>query len=517
MPNKILANRHGYLLLILFTLLGLTCSKSKTPDPVPPPEPTTTTVTYTENTDDFANPERGFYRFTETRASAYAPLVQTQLEQWRGLLTANGGNYQVYSTLIYRNFIMDLFKTSSLSPTFLDAVKNDFDIARAAGVKLIPRFVYTITPTAGSCPEAFNCAPYGDASKSIVLGHIAQLKPLLTDAADVIAVIQFGFIGTWGENYYTDYFGDASSNGQGKLLDNNWIDRNEVLTALLDAVPTDRMIQVRFPQMKQRFVYGVNAPVTSAAMTDGEAFTGTNKSRIGYHNDCLLASADDYGTYEDYGNSTTGRQSANTVLRAFKKADSKYVAVGGETCDDAYSPQNDCEPAGMAETEMAGLHYSYLNCAYNNAVNNDWQSGGCMINIRRRLGYRFVLKEMTHPKEVTAGSNMAVSITVDNNGYASPFNERPAMLILKNKSNGQEYKYTLNTDVRKWYSGSNKVDLPIATGSSISAGIYDMYLYFPDKYASIAAKPEYAIPLANANAWDAVTGYNNLLSTITIK
>ena len=252
-------------------------------------------------------------------------------------------------------------------------------------------------------------------------------------------------------------------------------------------------------------------------MTESDAFNSTDKARIGYHNDCFLASADDYGTYEDYGNSSSPRQSANTVLRAFKKADSKFVAVGGETCDDAYSPQNDCEPAGLAETQMADYHYSYLNCSYNNAVNNDWQTSGCMLNIRKKLGYRFVLKELIYPKEIKTGSSMAFSLTVSNIGYASPFNERPVKLVLKNRTSGQETISTLNLDVRKWFTGSQKIDLSVPIEASLTAGIYDMYLYMPDKYASIASKPEYAIRLANANVWEAATGYNKLQASVEVK
>lgn len=505
-----------FVLLIGATFIWFACSKSKG-NAAPPPDNGTATITYTESVEDFANPERGFYRYSEGRASAYVPLVQSQLQQWRGLTTATGGNYQVYSTLVFRYFIMDIFKSSALSATFLQAVKNDFDIARAAGVKLIPRFVYTTSTTAGACPESFNCPPYGDAPKNIVLQHLAQLKPILAASADVIAVVQMGLIGTWGENYYTDYFGDGSQNGQGKLLDNNWQDRIDVITALLDAVPADRMIQVRTPQTKQRFVYGINATTGSAALTEAEAFNGSNKARIGFHNDCFLAGADDYGTYDDYGNSSTPRQSANTVLRAYKKADSKYVAVGGETCDDAYSPQNDCEPAGLAETEMANYHYSYLNCSYNNAVNNDWQTNGCMLNIRKKLGYRFVMKEFVYPKEISAGSSIAISLTVNNIGYASPFNERPVKLILKNTANGQEIAYTLNTDIRKWFPGTKKIDLTVSTDASLPAGTYEMYLLIPDKYASIAARPEYAIRLANTGVWNEATGYNSLQATIKVK
>lgn len=514
--------RKNTIFQLLLTLgfigaLLLGCKKRKSSD-APPPDNGTATVTYTESTEDFPNPERGFYRYTEGRASAYVPLQQTQLQAWRDLRTADGGgNYQIYTTLVFRYFIMDIFKSTPLSASFLTAVKNDFDIARAAGVKLIPRFVYTTTVTSGSCNEGFICPPYGDAPKNIVLQHLTQLKPVLTASADVIAVVQMGLIGTWGENYYTDYFGDASGNGQSKLLDNNWTDRNEVIRAILDAVPADRMIQVRYPQIKQRFLGGLSTPVTALPMTEAEAFNTTDKARIGYHNDCFLAGTDDYGTYEDYGNSSSPRQSANTVLRNYKKADSKFVAVGGETCDDAYSPQNDCEPAGMAETEMAAYHYSYLNCGYNNTVNNDWQTNGCMLNIRKKLGYRFVLKELVYPKEVARGSSMNISLTVNNIGYASPFNERPVNLILKNTQNGREFIYALDTDIRKWFSGTRKIDLTIPTGSLLPAGTYNMYLHMPDKYTTLAGRPEYAIRLANVNLWDAATGYNKLQAVIIVK
>src|SRR5690606_4086192 len=258
----------------------------------------------------------------------------------------------------------------------------DFEIARKAGIKLIPRFNYTNKSTAGTCPEGFICPPYGDAPKEIILNHIAQLKEIFHENADVIACLQMGFIGVWGEQYYTDYFGDASGNGkQVKLLDQNWKDRIEVLKALLDAVPKEIMIQVRYPQIKQRAIYGINALTNVAALTLDEAFSESDKARIGFHNDCLLASPDDYGTYEDYGNSSSERQMDIAVLKKYNQDDAAFVVVGGETCTDNYSPENDCEPAGLAQAELASLHYSFLNCAYNNELNNDWQSGGCMDNI----------------------------------------------------------------------------------------------------------------------------------------
>jgi hypothetical protein len=510
-----------YSLLVLLLAGGcfctvLSCDKLEKPTlyiPIP-----SDTVRYTASDSDFANPERGFYRATETHANNYTPLDVAQLKAWRTLQQADGGGvYKLYSTLVFRSFVLDGLTGSALPADLLDKIKADLKAARDAGVKLIPRWSYTTSTHAGNCPGASICPPYGDAPKDIVLQHIAQLKPILQDNADVIACMQMGFVGIWGENYYSDYFGDPSSNGQSKLLDDNWRDKIEVLKALLDALPANRMVQVRTPQMKQRYVYGVDAPVASAALTDAEAFSGEDKARIGLHNDCFLAGVGDYGTYDDYGNSSTPSGSAVAVLEAYAQADNKYTAVGGETCDDTYSPQNDCETAGMAQTVMKGLHYSFLNCAYNNDVNNDWVDGGCMENIKKNLGYRFVLTSGLFPGQpVKAGMQFKFTLNLRNEGYASPYNERPAKLILRAQNGGKEYVFPLSADVRKWYSGVLTVNETVSTDAGMQKGKYDLLLYLPDVATSLAGRTEYAIRLANKDVWEASTGYNKLLATVTI-
>lgn len=168
---------------------------------------------------------------------------------------------------MYRYYLLDAFtNTDVIAATYLSDLQTDFNIARQAGVKMIIRFAYTITPDT-NCGAAA-CPPYGDVPKSRVLAHIAQLKPYLQNNADVLSVVQAGFIGVWGENYYTDHFGDPSPNGDGRILDSNWVKRNEVLSAVLDAVPVERMVQVRYPQLKQRYIYGIDAPPGSAPLED---------------------------------------------------------------------------------------------------------------------------------------------------------------------------------------------------------------------------------------------------------
>jgi hypothetical protein len=478
-------------------------------------------ATYTESNEDFPNPERGFYRYSEVHSGNYTVLSSAELKGYRSLQSIQNAKYQVMSTLLFRYYILDDVVNQPIKASFLDNLKKDFEAARAAGMKLIPRFVYTATAKPGSCAEGFICPVYGDAPKAIVLQHIAQLKTVLHDNADVIACVQLGFIGVWGEQYYSDFFGDASNNGKqgNKLTDANWRDRLEVIKALLDAVPADRMIQLRYPQIKQRYVYGLNALITSAPLTESGAFNETDISRLGYHNDCFLASSNDFGTYEDYGNSSTPRTSDGSVLNTLKdyfKADSKFVVVGGETCSDDYSPTNDCEPSGKAQAEFASLHYSFINAHYNTDVTNDWQDGGCMDNIKRNLGYRFIMQNAVLPDNVVRGTNLEIILNLKNKGYASPYNKRTLKLLLRNKATGEVKSFDLTADVRKWYSGDIKVTESVAIPSDLAAGDYEMLLNLPDAYASIAARPEYSIRLANNDTWEASTGYNKLNHTIKV-
>ena len=185
-----------YLLFIAFIIsfiVFLQCSKVGNPVTYSPPA--TDTVFYAESEEDFPNPERGFYRATETYANNYQPLDVDEMKAWRTLQQADDGNYKVYSTLIFRNIVLSGYTDKDLSQDILDNIDNDFNAAREAGVKLIVRFCYTVTAKSGACPEGFICPEYGDALKNIVLQHIAQLKPLLQDNADVIACMQMGFIG----------------------------------------------------------------------------------------------------------------------------------------------------------------------------------------------------------------------------------------------------------------------------------------------------------------------------------
>ncbi len=476
------------------------------------------TITYSESSADFFNPERGFYRYSETKASSYTPLNQAELISRKSLHEVHASpQMSIYSSLVFRYFVLDDFIDASISQDFLDLMEADFNIVRAAGVKIIPRFAYTIEANQGTCGN-FICPPYGDASKARVLEHISDLGEVLRNNADVIATIQMGFIGTWGEQYYTDFFGDASMSPF-KLVDTNWEDRNEVLGSVLDNFPEERMIQVRYPQLKQRYVYGVNALTSSAALTSTEAYSGSEKSRIAFHNDCYLASDTDFGTYNDYGNSATSSLADTAALKPYLAAETRYVMMGGETCA-ANNPDDDC--GQRADNEMRRMHFTYLNAEFNYPdVNSGWVDGGCMEDIKKNLGYRLHMEESTI-NYMESSRTLDFSFKIKNLGYSSPQNKRGLQLVMKNNSTSEEFLVGIPADPRTWdyESGTITVASSFSIPVYVPEGDYAFYLFLPDGFSSLYGNPDYAIRLATigdaTDVWDSATGYNKTGHSITL-
>jgi len=496
-------------------------------------------VTYSESDDDFMNPDRGFYYPYDSEGwvapnDAYNALDQDLLDQrrtgtpfqpdaqWDSQGTIDAA-YSVNNSVILRHWVLDDFKTNpndtatikSISPAFISKIRNDLDVARNAGVRVIVRFSYILQPNSGNCAHGI-CPPYGDSNESTIIRHIENLEETLKDYEDVIMLVQQGFIGIWGEQYYSDYFGDASGQTNGQpayLTGKNWSARFRVLKKLLDAVPDSRMVQVRYPQMRQLFLQRHSEYA----------------NRIGFQNDCFLSSADDVGTYSDYNSNPT---LTKEELREYADNTGDFVAVGGETCggsqsDAASYAENDCIVNGGAVKEMEQMNYSFLNSAYSYVVNNDWADGGCIYEVKTRLGYRFVLNNGQFQDAAQKGDVVNFSLNLENKGFAAPFNERKLFMLLKNNSTNNYLApievYGDKADVRTWRSGSHNLSLRFTMPTNISVGDYSMYLHIADlskqnqSIESVRNNPAYCIRLANTNMWDANTGYNNLNHTISIQ
>lgn len=455
-------------------------------------QPTTTTVTYNADDGIVANPARGFYHFAETHfrdaaGTGWVPLDELTMRSWRG-----EGITQVF-WIVYLDRFGGADGRWNLSSGLLNRLNTDFATARRAGVSVILRFAYAKPPDGVWPPPT----PYGDAPVARTVHHIQQLSPVLRQNADVIATVQKGFIGLWGEGYYTDYFSDP--NDPSVVTDADWAKRARVLHALLDALPKSVAVEVRTPYMKQR-IFDVPTG-TVGALTEDQAFSGSDLSRVGHHNDCFLASADDFGTF---------LSDPISLDEDYLGAEGRFVPVGGETC--TVNPPKSEWPS--ARSLMERFHFSYLNADYNQDVLDSWGDSG-YAETRNRLGYRFTLVSGTFSTRARAGDHVDIALDVRNDGFATPYQQRPVQLVLTNGH--RTYRLPIPTDPRRWTAGTTtRISAEVPLPQRIAVGRYQLALAFPSPWASIAADANYAIRTANVGTWNAMHGWNNLGATVRV-
>lgn len=426
---------------------------------------------YEESTTDFPNPERGFYRARELPKPADFDL------RGEGI------------TLIYGRISADDFRDKPFTEDFLQAIQAGFDEARRQGIKVNPRVAYNSGPHPGCV------ARYGDdAPKHIVLQHIAQLKPLWHKNKDVINVIDAGFIGGWGEWHNSAHGLDSLHN------------RRDILFAILDALPRDRMVVQRAPHYKRAIFTGSELNGDSL-LTRERAFDGSNLARVGHLNDCFLSSENDVGTYAFADQGWPVEKELDYI-----GAESRFVPFGGETCgmDDRGTCLN-------AVSEMEKLHVNYLNLDYNPRVLNRWKDEDCFDQIRRRLGYRFVLKTAGIPMNVTAGGTMPVRLDIENKGFGELFNPRRVEIVLINNQTGTEQVAAIQAEPRFWAAGEQTtLNVIMGIPAGLAPGEYTLGIRLPDPESSIHDDPRYAIRFANKDIWLEKSGTNVLTRKIKI-
>ena len=404
-----------------------------------------------ESTDHIVNPERGYYKGYKLEAAGDASSLRS-------------AGYTLAISIVD----LDAYTYGAIPSSFLTQLSNGFARARTAGIKLIVRFTYD--DTGGS-----------DASISRILGHISQLGPVMRDNADVIAAVQGGFVGAWGEWH-------SSSNGIDTATE-----RNQIIAALLANFPSNRSVQLRKPTFKNAYRAG--------ALTSAEAYTGSSRSRLGHHNDCFLASSSDLGTYD----------SPVESWKSYTATDTQYAPNGGETCK-VYTARTNCTTA-LAELESR--HFSYLNRAYQEAVINDWIADGCESTIRRRLGYRFFLSRVAHTPRVAPGGILGLEVDIKNRGYAVPMNQRPVDVVLTRGS--VRHVARLSLDARRMPAGlTTTVRANLRLPANLAAGTYSVSMRMPDASSRLSADPRYAIQFANSGVWNPTTGDNLLTANLVI-
>lgn len=447
---------------------------------------------FSEDVSVFVNPEKGFYRPVHSENISNSTLSQLRSQNISFILLevnlavgANGDYHQNIASI----------KNQPLTPAKLAEIDNAFALARNNGIKVIFRAAYDYSGMVA--PEPTN--------KSVMLNHVAQLKPIFTKNEDVLFSVQGGLLGSWGE-WHSTLYGDGPNYKYNEIPVNV---QKEVASALLAAVPKSRMVQIRVP----RYIRAINNDVK---INDSTAFNGSDVSRIGFHNDAIFYGEDDCGTYSQEEFSSGDVEYDRTDELNWLNTQMKYAPFGGESC--GMSSYSD---AANAVKELNQLHAHYLNIAYLESVISKWKSTSyngenTFSYISRNLGYKFLLNSIQVSSQVNAGGAFRLVLNVRNAGFGGLINERNLEVVLSNGTT--TYRAKVNEDLRKWYkeNGVMTKDLYFSIPSNINPGNWNIYLNLPDKSESLKNNPKYSIRLANTGVWNATTGYNLIKSGLVI-
>ena len=426
-------------------------------------------VTYKSTNDLFPNPERGFLVHREIISGGSTAVIPDNSFEVERFLNRS---------LMYTIYYMPDFMESDISQEFLDLIAGNLQQFRKNGFKCVLRFAYKDSWTELDHPW--------DPTEEVVHRHIDQLAPILQEYSDVIFCLEAGFIGVYGEWYYTDNFIFSPSNRD------DYEPRRKLLKKLLDVLPEDRQIAVRYPIAKMKiFDLGFADSLTIATAHDG-----SDISRVAHHNDCYVSSSNDVGTY------------ISGLDREYVYNDTRYTIWGGESCD--LTPYGTCDKSVPAS---ASHHMTYLNNSYHQGVISRWRTEGCYETIDRRMGYRLVLQEAYFSQETTAGNNMRIVLKIFNEGFAAPMNPRDVEFVFIAENGEKTIVPIEGVDPRFWFDGMvSTVDVEIALPNV--SGTYDLYFNLPDPKPTLHDNPHYSIRLANKDVWNAELGYNKLKTVI---
>lgn len=448
------------------------------------------------------NPERGFAE------DSYYP-DEPSLDAQALVAAARNQGYEI--RVIRRTYYLHNFAgMDTLPQSFLDTLAQDLQSAKAAGVKLVLRFAYRPDENRAGGPT------YCDPPKARILAHLAQIGPVLRSHLGAIAYLEAGLIGPWGEWHSAspeqalmDPLPGYNEGSQPPCGRQNY-DRKlpnratlEIVQALLNEVP-GKMVAVRYPMAKAKLLElqaggsPGTYPASFPALAPAEAHGDTLKARLGAHNDCMLASADDYGTfYYDPG-------PQQELEKAYWKADNLYTVMGGETCTSApYVPPGE-DPARYVYAYFRDFRVSVLNLAYHPDFLR-WLKGvpfggtSLLEALKARLGYRLHLRRAELSRNALRPSQtFRLTLYLANEGFGSLYNPKTLALVFVREGDGLLVRRELQGSFFGPPAGEEGV-YAYEVAAPGEGGLYRLWLEIGDP--ENPGDPRYHVQLATRTAY----------------
>lgn len=386
---------------------------------------------YTESAAYLANRERGFYNMRGVRISDGDPVTEETLGSIR--------RDRAKETLELLQIHIGSYRDREVSASGISQIQSVLEAYQSRDMDLIIRFVYDWD---GKGAES------DPSSLSVVLRHMEQMGGLLEAFQDQVYMVQGVFVGSWGEMHGSRYLSET--------------DYLTLIRKMHEVMPTSVYLAVRTPAY-WRAAAGTAQPLSGENAWDMSALP----SRLSLFNDGILGNWLDCGTYGD-----TAKEDAQKLSDKWTRQDeldfqnrlNLYVPNGGEVVLE--NSLNDLESADEAFRTM---HISYLNRGHDLAVLEKWENtvfheAGSVYDgmsgydyIERRLGYRFVIRQVSAEESGWFKKEPRITVSVENTGYACRYTPCRVEIILQKEEDGSTQILTAQTDVREWQPGKTVV------------------------------------------------------------
>lgn len=319
-------------------------------------------MNFTESTQKLNNPDRGYY-------------IQIDTEKHQKM-----ANLAEDVRLVLLAFDVEAFTETKISEEKIRELEDALIFAKEHHISVVFRAAY-----------GFHEDGIEPMNMELMKTHIAQISEILNKYKDNVLVIQAGMLGEYGE-WHTSKYLEGDENAQRKS-------RVFILKSWETYLDDSIKVAVR----RQRFV--------REAMEEGVL-----KGRLGIHNDALLSTESDMGTYDD-------TNMDRSLELEWTQENLKRQINGGEmpTLGKKNQPKN-------AHQEFKMLHLSYLNLEYNKKIIDNWlltemNDTNAKEYIERHLGYRLYISELEmyekYYENQIRKKGLTIMVTFRNTGYAS--------------------------------------------------------------------------------------------------
>lgn len=412
------------------------------------------TEAFSESTKYLANPYQGFYH-----------IIRYILSDDPS--PADGASYQTDSytaPLALLEINLKNYRTTEISEAGLSQLH---DILTAwsqspSNTKLILRFLYDWDGLAlATEPE----------SLGLILTHMDQVSAPVNQHRGSIYIMQGIFIGNWGEMHHSRFMDETSV--------------KTLIRHLSEVIDPSIYLSVRTPAQWRMINEMYEPPAKCPALGADAPLTG----RLGLFNDGILGSESDLGTYGDTARCDAASPSYQGTRKEeleFQDHLCSYVPNGGEVV--YHNHLSDLETSVSA---LRTMHISYLNADYDSRILEKWRKTtwtgkdaffGCdgYSYVQAHLGYRYLIRSCKIRRSGWIRSELTLTLTLQNNGFASALKPFQTSITLKNAKTGKSISVPLHMDLRTLGSGHKKsytIKLPV---KALERGTYQIYFSVTD-------------------------------------